>query len=149
MRDTGRNQITCGDVQEVMAQKRALTPAESAHVESCRTCLDAWLDAAVTHALETKPEVPIPADFAARVTAQLPAARGASNPEGKKNIRRQESWGLLTAALLIALGMLIAAIADPVSMGTRMGLIFLSLVASEIAAIALWLGVGHAGGSAK
>lgn len=130
--------ITCVELGRKLEQRRALTAAESAHVESCDTCLEAWLDATVVQALDAKPEVRVPADFAARVTSQLPAKRSAVR--GARRLERQ--WGLTTAILLVAVGLVAAALADPSGFNSRMGLVFLALVVSEIAGIGLWLGAG-------
>jgi hypothetical protein len=141
MSNTDRSAINCPRVEQALPQARALTPAEAAHLESCNACLEAWLDATVTHALDAKPEVRIPADFAVRVTAKLPAKR--NSPVAAR--RRTGHWGLFTAALLIAVGLLVAVIADPAGLSTRTGAIFMLLVASEVAAIALWLGTARPG----
>ena len=91
--------------------------------------------------LDEKPAVKIPADFAARVTAQLPEKH--STPAGTRS--STPHWGLITAIVLVTCGMIGTAIADPSGLTTRMGIIFLLIVASEIAGIALWLGIGRSG----
>jgi hypothetical protein len=97
-----------------------------------------WLDVTVTEALNAKPEVRVPADFAAQVAAQLPEKR--SVVRGARG--RERHWGLITAILLVAVGLVAAAVADPSGLNSRMGLIFMALVVSEIAGIGLWLGAG-------
>jgi hypothetical protein len=118
---------------------------ESAHVEHCDVCLQLWLDATVTQVLDAKPAVKVPADFAARVAAHLPEKR--STPAGARGSMsgRGRHWGLITATVLVACGLIGTAIADPAGLTTRMGVIFLLLAASEIAGIALWLGIGRPG----
>jgi hypothetical protein len=139
---SGGDAAVCVELQPALRQGRALTAAESAHIEQCENCLDAWLDATVTQTLDTKPEVRIPDDFSARVAENLPekrsAARGARGPA--------RHWGLLTAIVLVAVGMVAAAVADPRGVNTRLGMIVMALVVAEIAGIALWLGVGRTGG---
>ncbi len=130
-------EMNCDALRSAMKQGRALTAAEQAHVEQCEECMEAWLDATVTQTLETKPEVRIPQDFAARVTKRLPESRVAL-PRGESV--RDRHWGLITAIVLVAVGLLGVAVADPNSMSTRMGMIFMALVATEVAGIALWLG---------
>jgi hypothetical protein len=110
-------------------------------MESCEACLEAWLDATVTQALDAKPEVSVPADFAARIAMELPEKRSVAH-------RSQEPtphWGLLTSIVLVAVGMVTMAVADPVNVHSWTGVIFVTLVVTEIAGIALWLGTGHSG----
>jgi hypothetical protein len=130
--------MTCAALRRKLEEKHALAAAESAHVESCETCLEVWLDVTVTEALNAKPEVRVPADFAAQVAAQLPEKR--SVVRGARG--RERHWGLITAILLVAVGLVAAGVADPSGLNSRMGLIFMALVVSEIAGIALWLGAG-------
>lgn len=132
------DEISCDAVRQGLARARTLTAAELAHVEVCESCLDAWLDATVTQSLDAKPEVWIPADFAARVVERLPDKRSA--------VRRTPHWGLITAVLLVAAGLIATAVADPSGVNTRMGMILMTLVVTEIAGIALWLGVSRPGG---
>lgn len=145
MADGNRNTVNCGDLQARMRREDALTAAESAHVESCTACLEAWLDATVTRALDAKPAVKIPVDFAARVAAHVPEKR--STAEGRRDSMSQRGrhWGLITATMLVACGLIGTAAADPAGLTTRMGVIFLLIAASEIAGIALWLGIGRSG----
>lgn len=136
MSDTGPEMMSCERLRPMLEQGRALTAAESVHVEGCNACLEAWLDATVTKALYTKPEVPIPADFAARVAARLPEKSGHFLPSRGYD----RPWGLLAAILLVVVGLVAMAVADPVGLNTRLGMIFMGLVVTEIAGIALWLG---------
>jgi hypothetical protein len=117
-----------------MRQGHALSAEEQAHVDGCEECTDACLDAAVVTALETKPEVRVPEGFAAKVVERL--------PEKSLRIRTRRyapSWGLVTATVLVAVGLVVVVTGDPGLMRTRMGLIFEGLVAAEVAGIALWL----------
>lgn len=136
MPGTDGSKLSCTDFRQRLREPHESAAAENAHMEDCDACLDAWLDATVTQTLDKKPEVRIPSDFAARVAAQLPAKRKAA-----VSVRgRERHWGLLTAVLLIAVGMLAMVFADPRGLNSRMGVIFMLIVASEVAAIALWLG---------
>jgi hypothetical protein len=139
-------EMNCAKIKSEVRQARALTAAEGAHVEGCDDCLETWLEATVTQALDAKPEVRIPVDFAARVAAQVPAQREA--PVAPRVVRAR-NWGLLTSILLIAVGLVATAVADPSGLNTRMGAVFMLLVASEIAGIALWLGTGGPGEGAR
>ncbi|MGB0122044.1 MAG: hypothetical protein WA419_10295 [Silvibacterium sp.] len=139
MPGTHPDTIGCTELQQAV-RIRALTAAEAAHVEGCDACLTAWLDATVTQALDMKPEVDIPAGFAARVAAQLPAQRSAARRSDGFARGGARHWGLLTAILLVAVGLLAAAFADPGGLNSRMGMVFMILAVSEIAGIALWLG---------
>src|ERR1700751_1585026 len=138
MADRDRNAVDCKALQAGLRESTTLTKLESAHVETCDACLQAWLDATVTQVPDATPPVKIPADFAARVTAQLPEKH--STPAGTRS--STPHWGLITAIVLVTCGMIGTAIADPSGLTTRMGIIFLLIVASEIAGIALWLGFG-------
>jgi len=123
--------MNCGELQTALKQGRALTVAEAAHLDGCGECLEVWLDATVTQALDAKPVVEVPAEFAARVAAGLPAKPMVA--------RRGGHWGLTTAVLLVAVGMIALAVADPAAMKGEMGAVFVALVVTEIAGIALWL----------
>jgi hypothetical protein len=127
--------MSCGEIQHALRHGRALTAEQSAHAEDCDACLNVWLDATVTRALDAKPEVEIPSDFAARVASNLPAKRTPSNIRSRAN-----HWGLTTAVLLVAAGMIAMTATHPVAMNTWTGVVFLSLVVTEVAGIALWLG---------
>jgi hypothetical protein len=138
--------MNCAKIQSELRCSGALSAADTAHMEDCDVCLEAWLDATVTQALDAKPEVHIPADFAARVAARVAAQRKA--PVAPR-VGAPRSWGLLTAILLVAVGLVAMAMADPGALNTRMGAVFMLLVASEIAGIALWLGTGGPGEGAR
>jgi uncharacterized membrane protein YcjF (UPF0283 family) len=122
--------VSCAELKAVLEQRRALTAEETAHAVRCDECREALLDATVVQALEAKPEIEIPADFAARVAQRLPAKRAAA---------RRSYWGLMTAILLVAAGLATMALADPLAVNTWTGSVFMALVVSEIAGIALWL----------
>lgn len=139
MPDSCGDEMICASLRRKLEGKHALAAAEAAHVESCDSCLEVWLDATVTEALNAKPEVQVPADFAARVASQLPEKR-----DRVGRVRgRERRWGLIVAILLVAFGLVAAALADPTGLNSRMGLVFLVLVVSEIAGIGLWLGTGE------
>lgn len=128
--------VNCAQVEAVLKQGAMLTAEQAAHVRACEECReawqDAWLDVEVTAALEAKPSISIPLDFAARVAANLPKRRRVK--------RRWQHWGLLTASLIVAVLLLVAVLAHPHSADTLIGQISMGLVAAEIAGIALWLG---------
>lgn len=133
-------EMNCDVLQRAMKQGRALTVEERAHVDGCEACMDAWADAAVVTALGAKPEVRIPEGFAAKVMAELPEQRVAARQVERA---RERHWGLVTAAGLVAAGLVAAVVADPRLMTTPMGMIFEGLVAAEIAGIALWLALAR------
>jgi hypothetical protein len=132
MRNDGMN---CEALQTVLRQGRELTRAESAHLDECDACMDAWL----TAALDEKPEVAIPTDFAARVAARLPA-----QPAQRATTRRPQHLGLTAAVAVIAV-LLAVWFSGPAPMNSWVGLLFVMLVASEVAGLALWLGPGWMG----
>ncbi len=129
--------INCEALRSAMKTRRELTAEEQEHVEQCEDCMDAWLEATATQALETKPEVRIPADFTARVAAKLPEKRLVS---AQREPSQERHWGLVTAIILVAVGLAAAAVADPRMMTTGIGVIAMTIVAAEIAGIGLWLG---------
>lgn len=145
MADRDRNTVDCETLQAPLRQSTTLTKLESAHVETCDACLQAWLEATVAETLDAKPEVKIPADFAARITAQLPEKRVVHTQPAGFMSKAGQHWGLISASVLVAGGMIGTAIADPSGLTTRMGVIFLLIAALEIAGIALWLGIGRSG----
>ncbi|MBV8631334.1 MAG: hypothetical protein JOZ83_10445 [Silvibacterium sp.] len=112
-----------------MHERRDLTKDESAHVAKCDACMDAWL----TAALDEKPEVTIPADFAARLAA-------IASPQQKQRVQTTpRPWGLFTAVVMVAV-LLTVWFSGPASMNSWVGLLFVMLVSSELAGLALWLG---------
>jgi hypothetical protein len=121
--------VNCEALQGAMRAGRELTMVESAHLEDCEACFDVSL----TLALDAKPEVEIPADFAARFAAGLPVKR-------QSVARKPRQWGLMASVLLATVVVCAMSIAEPQAAYGRIGLVFLLLVASEIAGIALWLG---------
>ncbi|HEX3472838.1 MAG TPA: hypothetical protein VHT28_16780 [Silvibacterium sp.] len=136
MRDNG---VICEALQRALNEERTLrgerelTAEECAHLEECDACLDASL----TVMLDAKPEVEIPADFAARVAASLPAKSAART-------RWPRHTGLITAIVLVAV-LLVVCFAGPKPADNWIGLVFMLLVATEVAGIALWLGPKQSG----
>ena len=133
MRDDGLN---CEALERVLHEGRKLTAVELAHVENCDECMDVWL----TLALEAKPEVAIPENFASRVAACLPARQ-----EKRAALRMPRHWGLITAMAVITVLMAVGFVGSPPA-NTWVGVVFVSVVATEIAGLALWLGprwMGH------
>ena len=127
MRDDGMN---CEALERALHEGRKLTTEELAHVESCDECMDVWL----TLALEAKPGVVIPENFAARVATGLPARQ-----TKRAALRSNRHWGLITALAVLTLLMTVGFGGSP-PVNSWIGLVFLSVVATEIAGLALWLG---------
>jgi len=133
MRDDGMN---CEALERALHEGRKLTKEQLAHVENCDECMDVWL----TLALEAKPEVAVPADFAARVAASVAPRR-----EKRKALRVPRHWGLISAMAVITVLMAVGFAGSPPA-NTWVGVVFVSVVATEIAGLALWLGprwTGH------
>lgn len=126
------NHISRASVQAAWKQGAELSAEARAHIQTCEACREAWLDAALTASLEEKPPVNIPPDFAARVVANVPAEYRVKRP--------WPHWGLLTASLLVAALMIVTGLTHARSVDTLVGQVFVLLVATEIAGIALWLG---------
>ncbi|MGA7158963.1 MAG: hypothetical protein WBY53_19110 [Acidobacteriaceae bacterium] len=91
-------------------------------------------EAAITRALERQPEVAVPADFAARVRAALPA-------QPKVQARRSVSQTTATVAvvaMVLALCMLAPHVRPSVS---SLGFDLEMLMVVELAGVAAWLGM--------
>jgi len=127
MRDDGMN---CKTIQRAMRDGRGLAEAETAHVDECEGCTDAWL----TLALDTKPEVTVPENFAARV-----AAMASAGSEKRRTARMPRHWGVISAMAFVTV-MLVVCFAGPKPDTSWVSIVFVMLVASEIAGLALWLG---------
>jgi predicted anti-sigma-YlaC factor YlaD len=131
MRD---DRMNCEAIQQAIRDGRGLAKVESAHLnahlDECDACMDAWL----TVALDTKPEVVVPADFAARVAAMVPARQ-----EKRVTARTPRHWGVISAMAFVTV-MLAVCFMGPKPDHSWVGLVFVMLVASEIAGLALWLG---------
>jgi predicted anti-sigma-YlaC factor YlaD len=127
MRD---DSVNCEKLQKMLRDGHEPRTDESAHLEDCDACMDVRLSLA----LEAKPEVRIPADFAARVAAMAPARR-----RRQPIIRTQRHWGL-AAAMAVVTVLLMVCFRGPSSTNSWIGPVFLFLVTGEIAALALWLG---------
>jgi CHASE2 domain-containing sensor protein len=130
MRD---NDVICEALQRALNEERELTAEECAHLEECETCLDASL----TAMLNAKPAVEIPAEFAARVVAAVPAKSAART-------RWPRHAGLITAMAVVAV-LLAVCFAAPKPANNWIGIFFMLLVATEVAGIALWLAPKHSG----
>jgi hypothetical protein len=135
MRD---DSMSCEALQQALHEDRELTKAQAAHIHDCDTCMDTWL----TAALDEKPDVPIPGDFAARVAANLPSSRG-KYPFS----HRPRHWGLVTAIAVVTLLLVVCFMGSAPSNSTAssptnswIGLAFMFLISAEIAGLALWLG---------
>jgi len=133
------DEVICKSLQQDLSQDFTpeLTFAEKEHLAVCDACTDLLL----TRLLHQKPRVEMPADFATRVRSTL-------DPEPRKwrRNRMTPAYGFTTAiAVLILLTLTWSAFAyvDP-NWSTLNGAIPLMLeyiVTTEIAAIALWLGI--------
>jgi hypothetical protein len=126
MRNDG---ISCEALERALHEGRKLTKEELAHLEDCDECMDVWL----TLALEAKPEVAIPDDFAARFAAIAPA-----RPEKRQRVRTTRHWGMISAIAVVTVLMMVC-FAGPQPANSWFGLVFMLVVATEIAALALWL----------
>jgi hypothetical protein len=136
MPDTVPGTLSCSEFQQALGRSHATTAAELSHMQACDGCLESWLDATVIRTLNRKPEVEIPSGFASRIAKSLPAKRSSKTVSQS----RPPHWGLTTAILLLAAGMIAMSVADPIHIHTWTGALFITLVVSEISGIALWLG---------
>ena len=127
--------VNCGAIQLAARQGRELKAYEAAHLEECDACMDAWL----TTVLDEKPEVAIPQDFAARIAAQLPARLP------QRAVSRRPPHLGLAGAMAVVTVLLVACFAGPDPAHSWIGVVFVMLVATEIAGLALWLGPKRSG----
>jgi hypothetical protein len=120
--------VNCEALQRILfEQQRELTADEAAHLSVCDECMDVLL----TVSLEARPEVDVPENFAARIGAALPAERPAPS-------RRPRHAGLTTAIVFVAV-LLVVCFAAARPADSWVATVFVVLVATEIAGIALWL----------
>lgn len=123
-----RDTVNCEALQRALfEQQRELTADEAAHLLACEECMDVLL----TVSLEQKPEIAIPADFAARVAASLP-------PKPVKAHAPRHAG--LIAAMVFVFVLLVVCFANGKPADGWIQLVFMALVATEIAGLALWLG---------
>ncbi len=122
--------MSCEALERALHEGRKLTARKLAHVENCDECMDVWL----TLALEAKPEVAIPENFASRVAVGLPPRQAK-----RAMVRGSQHWGLVTAMAVVTV-VLMVGFPGPKPLNSWVGLVFVMVVASEIAGLALWLG---------
>jgi hypothetical protein len=144
MRREGVEISECEAVRRALLDGRELTENQLAHAEVCAVCADAVMETEIEAALEAKPGVVVPADFAARV---------AMRAGDEKSVRRWVRQGLRKrwprhVGLGVAVGILLALLAvvtmsDPrwlMTTGTAR-LALMLVLAGEVAGLALWLGM--------
>jgi hypothetical protein len=141
MREGG---VTCQEIKLALGDGSVaeLTLDQAEHLAVC----DACMDFAVACSLAQKPEIPIPAGFAAHVATESMAVKGTGPAESSP----PKALGLKTSiAALMMLGVVasIAAFVDPpaFSLAGWAGLAFELILTLEIAGVALWLGIGATG----
>lgn len=135
----------CEVVRRALLQRRELTVAERAHAATCAVCADAVMETEIEAALAEKPEVAVPAEFAARV-----AMRAGQEKHVGRRVRRglRKRWGDRHVGLDVAVGLLLVLLAavtmsDPhwlTARGTA-GMTLMLVLAGEVAGLALWLGL--------
>jgi hypothetical protein len=90
------------------------------------------IDTRLTHALERKPAVDVPADFAARVAAQVAARREVAVVPAR--------YGLMTARIGMAMLLVALMVVATRSIGhTVFGVTLEWILCAELAALAAWL----------
>jgi hypothetical protein len=82
-----------------------LSPAAIEQLASEHSATTDYLDQRIIHALETVPELQIPADFAARVAARLPARRPVSLTQTHYGYTAMLLGVLATFAAMLALAL--------------------------------------------
>lgn len=122
--------VNCEAMQQAMRERHELAKDQLCHLYECEPCMDLWL----TAALDEKPEVKIPPDFAARVAAVTP-----TRPEKRETARTPRHWGVISAMAVVTVVLVICfAVSPPPNSWVETALVL--LVATEIAGLALWLG---------
>jgi hypothetical protein len=110
---------------------------ESMNPQAADKIADAEMDRRVLHALETAPRIDVPADFAARVTGQLPARRPASLTVTHYGQSAVFLGMILTLVMLIALTL-------HNGRHATFGLAE-SILLTQFLALTVWLSVRHHG----
>ncbi len=133
-----KNNVTCEGIRRAMYENPMpdFTSAEDQHLAACNACTELLL----TRMLDQKPQVVVPAEFAARVRSQL-----ARENVTAKTLRRIPAYGFTTAIavlLVLAIAWTVFAYVDPQWWTIRgtLSLLVESVVTLEIGGIALWLG---------
>lgn len=143
---SGEVRVTeCEGVRRALLQRRELTAEERAHAERCGVCADAVMETEIEAALEAKPEVVIPAEFAARVALRARGEkRGARRWAQQKVAHGRWRHAGRNAAVGLVLVLLAAVTMSDPQWWTATGtvpMMLMLMLAGEVAGIALWLGL--------
>ncbi len=143
---SGEVKVTeCEGVRRRLLERGELTAAEAAHAKRCAVCADAVMETEIEAVLERKPEVAVPADFAARVSVQARGEkRGARRWAQQKVAHGRWRHGGRNIAVVVLLAVpVVVTMHDPqwwTATGTLQRML-LPALAGEVAGIALWLGL--------
>lgn len=99
--------------------------------------VDEMFEARMTQALERVPEITIPADFAARVTAQLPKRRAMTMP----SLRTQRAGQSIAVACLVALVAAMLMLAPRATLHSTFWTALEWTLCAQFVVLAMWLGV--------
>ncbi len=122
---------------------KAMNPNEHVHSEDVLERAEEALDAKIVQALEARPEVLIPAGFAARVASQVRAPRPAVR---RAVLLRPTYYGLKTmAASLVALAVMLIALLTNHTGHTAIGMTVEWIIYVQLLAFAIWLSLRRAG----
>jgi hypothetical protein len=137
--DHGSHELSCELVREVLANvgdgragRPELAAAAAAHLEACEACLEAM----VVTALEQKPALDIPTDFAVRMAAR--AAADAAPVRAARRMDRVVSLASLAVGLAVLLALLLW-VPHWWSGGTTILLAVDTLIAAEVGGVAAWV----------
>lgn len=141
--DLRNPQLTCAALQSLLRAQpfSALTREQLAHLGSCDACMDILVYGAL--AAPVTPEVP--ADFAARVCANLPA-EPLPLPESRRPL-----IGLRVSLIVLLAVVCVASMAFALSPhgwmpGGMAGIVLAVLLVTEIITLALWLDSHYSAG---
>jgi hypothetical protein len=129
--------LNCDQMRQLLQRTSFadLTPAQQEHLAGCDQCMELL----VSEALEAKPQIAIPENFAARVAAGLPP------PPNPRRSRLRPQYGRVVA--FASLGILVAGMASIAVVSPQwlvanraIWLLIETLTLAETGAIAYWLG---------
>jgi hypothetical protein len=135
----------CEAVRQALLARRALTAAEMQHAGMCEVCSAGVMETEIEAALEEKPEVAVPADFAARVALRARSEKGLRSWV-RKDLRKKlprRYWGRNTAVAVLVVLTAVVTVRDPQWLAATgaMRMTLMLALAGELAGIALWLGL--------
>lgn len=117
---------------------KSVNPQTTVQPEDSEAAFRKALDARLVRALETRPEITVPAEFAARVASRMPSRRPA--------LLRRTHYGQWVMVLsLVVLAAALAAMVAGNFGRTPIGLAMEGVIYAQLLSLAVWLGIRRAG----